>query len=1086
MENSCERSGTDNKIQFMKWLLPLILAMSAVCTLNALTIQERVNQASPGDIVEIPGGVYFETVRFPRGGEPGKPIVLRAESGQTVVINAGQLLEVNLEPVPGYPGMYSGEIGEGTLDEGSGLWEVASRIRMRQVGSREECARRLASWYYDSESGHVYLRSSGNQPADQLQYWIEAADKPVIHVKYSHIEIDGFHLTLGEYGVLIDGNDTNHVTVKNNRAYANKKSGIHIRGSHHKILDNEVFHNNHHGIQLRYEVQHSRVLRNYCYSNGPANGEGTDVPEPVDLSLYSRSAYNLIADNIADGFTKNAYRNKYGENQTNLFTRNVVRGNINPGKHAVFGNTFLTSFPGPRAGMYLKSADLTQDIDAVWQKADPGALQRTANLIYPAWHQEDPLFVDPVWMDFRLQANSPYLGRGGFPGLLPVYFVDPINGDLQNDGLSEATAIRSLSHLLGVADTESSIYPVAGAREDSGIAPAGATLYLKDGVYSDPVVVYMGKDMEGNPLRIRAHGKSPHVKVTGPWTIQGNIGVKVELSVSTGAEGVVIEGLHFLNTRIVVQDAREITFRHCIFEQSELVIEGSDGVKLDRNTFIGASVRVNDSEKIALTNNLGTHEKWLETDEKSEVYMGWNVVNPEIEFGAHFSLLPDAPEKNAAADFGFVGARGEKRESLLQIEGLEVTGVSPHGATLRWESPRQATFAEVRLREKGGEVLRRMSPSLEFQIMGEFFDMSFLNEAFFGVDRSMSLGVLKPGTEYEVELTAVDLHGNRGQVHQIRFTTPTQSQPGQTWYVSSEGDDRQDGRTAQSAWKSFHHATAQLQPGDELVILPGTYYEILRPSVSGTRKQPIVIRAAEPGTVILDLQESMPLGLEVLNVDHVHVEGLLFAGGKYSVGFNMLVSQARGIQIRGCEVEWPSGSDFVNIKAGHNGIVVHQAPELLLEDNMFLCNTIGIGLSASPGAVVRHNTILGRGNYGVVIVPGSADDVYQVYGNLFDRVIMDYKAGPNLWMFAPGATLESDYNLFHIPADHRATLGQLPHTERIQTLEEWQQVTGLDRHSILAEPQFADPMKRDFRLLEGSPGKGMMPDGSDVGRRVVD
>lgn len=1064
----------------MKWWY-FCMMMSTTCMIQAMTIQERINRAAPGDVVEVPGGVYLERIQFPRGGEPGKPIMLRAAPGQVVVINAGQPLEVKLDPVQGHTGLYSGKVEQGQLTQESGIWEVASRIRMRQVGSLEECGRRLASWYFDADNRRIYLRSSGNQPADQLQYWMESPDQPVIHVKHSHIGIEGFHLTLGEHGVLIEGNNAHHVTVRNNRVFGNKKAGIHVRGSHHEIADNEVFHNNHHGIQLRHEVLYSRVLRNFCYSNGPANGEGTDVPEPVDLSLYSRSAYNLIADNLADGFTKNAYRNKYGENQTNLFTRNVIRGNINPGKHAVFGNTFLTALPGPRAGMYLKSTDAGQETDAVWEKADPGGLQRTANLIYPAWHQENPRFTDPAWMDFRLQANSPYRGHGAFPGLLPVYFVDPVNGELEADGLSEETAMRSLQRLLGVADTESSMYPVAGAREDSGIAPAGATLYLKDGVYAEPVVVYMGKDMQGNPLRIRAHGKSPEVKVTGPWTIQGNIGVKVELSVSTGAEGVVIEGLHFQNAQLLVRNGREIEFRHCIFEQSELVVEGSDGVSLDHNTLIGTTVRIIRSRQVALTNNLTINDEWLETDEGSGVYTGWNVVNPDIEFGEHFSLLPDAPEKNAAADFGFVGARGEKRASLLQVEGLEVTGVSPHGATLRWKSPRQATFAEVSLRKKGG-VLRRMSPGLEFQIMGEFFDMSFLNEAFFGVERYMSLGTLEPGTDYEVELTVTDLHGNRGEVHRISLTTPTEAQPGKTWYVSPQGDDRQEGSTVQAAWKSFHHATAQLQPGDELVILPGTWHEILRPSVSGTRERPIVIRAAEPGTVILDLQESLPVGLEVLNVDYVHIEGLMFAGGKYSVGFNMLVSHSRGIQIRRCEVAWPAGSDFTNIKPGHNGIVAHQAPELLLENNLFLCNIIGIGLSASPGAIVRHNTILGRGNYGVVIVPGGPDETYRVYGNLFDRVIMDYKTGPNLWMFAPEAKLESDYNLFHIPEEHKATIGQLPGTPRIQTLAEWQQITSHDQNSVLAVPQFTDPANRDFRLLEDSPGKRMLPDGSDVGR----
>ena len=43
---------------------------------------------------------------------------------------------------------------------------------------------------------------------------------------------------------------------------------------------------------------------------------------------------------------------------------------------------------------------------------------------------------------------------------------------------------------------------------------------------------------------------------------------------------------------------------------------------------------------------------------------------------------------------------------------------------------------------------------------------------------------------------------------------------------------------------------------------------------------------------------------------------------------------------------------------------------------------------------------------------------------------------------------------------------------RSQTLEEWRKLSGMDKHSIHADPMFVDSAKGDFRLKPGSPAKG--------------
>jgi len=59
------------------------------------TLQHGVDALQPGDTLWVGGGVYRETVVFPRSGTAAKPIAVRAMAGQTVVLNG-------CEPIRGW------------------------------------------------------------------------------------------------------------------------------------------------------------------------------------------------------------------------------------------------------------------------------------------------------------------------------------------------------------------------------------------------------------------------------------------------------------------------------------------------------------------------------------------------------------------------------------------------------------------------------------------------------------------------------------------------------------------------------------------------------------------------------------------------------------------------------------------------------------------------------------------------------------------------------------------------------------------------------------------------------------------------
>lgn len=1015
----------------------------------AMNIQSRINAASPGDIVEIPGGIYFENLDFPKDGEPERPITLRGARNEIVVINAGHPLEIRLTPVADLPEVFRGKVSG--IGEETGIWEAGSRLRLKRVGSREECGRRLGAWFYDEAAGEIYLRSGGAQGADKLAYWVES-DVPAITIKRSHIRVENLSLTLGGHGVLVD-KKTRDVRVENCRAFCNKRAGIHVSGSGHVIAGNEVFANNQHGIQLRYEVENTIVRGNHCFFNGPRNGETTDVPEPVDLSLYSRAAYVLIENNIAEGFTKNAYRNKYGVNPTNVFRGNVLRGNANPSAFAGYNNTYLVARLGPREGMYLRERPNANG--GSWDKVDPSGLQRAANLIHPADFSEDPKFADVAYSDYRLQAGSPALGRGAHPGFAPILYVDAAQGSAENDGLSQSRPLPT----------------IAAALER---AVAGFTIYLLPGTYAEDVRLNAGG------LCIRAQGRSEKVLVTGNWTIAGAIGVKLDLNVSPGAANVEIDGLHFQSGALSIENAEGIFVRNCVFENAAVSLSGSEGARLDRNTFAGGSLKVSGEKRNFLTQSLlsGVAVDAPENALVSE----FNHTGATFSFAPNFALPAGSPLAGAATDFGRVGARGEGRGGQMEIANLRVAGASPHGVTLLWDSPRQNTFAEVTLRRLSDGEARAIHPAFEFEVMGEYFDVSFPHDLFFGVERHVSLGELEPSQEYEAALTLLDFAGNRSEARTVKFKTPSDYATARTFYMSPDGNDEADGKTRGAAWKTFHHSLDRVGPGDTLVALPGVYREALRPRVSGTKEHPVRI-LAEKGAM-LDVTGIANTAVEILNVDNVRVEGFALKSRAYSSGSNALVNNARNIVLRGFDSEYPPDATFTKHKLGANGLIAVDAPNLLVEDNLFIGPTIGIAVSASPDARVRHNTLVSGGNYGVVIVPGNAEEIYHVEGNLFDRAILDYKKSPAIRMFDPESKIVSDHNLFHIPQEHKGGIGSLPAHEAIaRTLEEWRKASGLDMHSVAAEPLYENPEKADFRLKSGSPGKALLPDGSDVGAR---
>ena len=100
-------------------------------------------------------------------------------------------------------------------------------------------------------------------------------------------------------------------------------------------------------------------------------------------------------------------------------------------------------------------------------------------------------------------------------------------------------------------------------------------------------------------------------------------------------------------------------------------------------------------------------------------------------------------------------------------------------------------------------------------------------------------------------------------------TAPAAAQ-GNVYYVAPGGDDTASG-SADEPWATLQHAADTVAPGDEVVVLNGTYAGF-RLETSGTAADNIRFRAAGEGAVI-NADGPTGDGIRLQNVSYIIIEG---------------------------------------------------------------------------------------------------------------------------------------------------------------------------------------------------------------------
>jgi hypothetical protein len=108
-----------------------------------------------------------------------------------------------------------------------------------------------------------------------------------------------------------------------------------------------------------------------------------------------------------------------------------------------------------------------------------------------------------------------------------------------------------------------------------------------------------------------------------------------------------------------------------------------------------------------------------------------------------------------------------------------------------------------------------------------------------------------PAGTYELTAKAYDNDGGTrvSAAGTIKVVAPR----GDNVHVSTSGSDSSGNGSASKPFKSIRRAQSSADPGDTILIRPGTYKEEIRLDKSGTSEKPITFKAADgPGTVTID------------------------------------------------------------------------------------------------------------------------------------------------------------------------------------------------------------------------------------------
>ena len=1024
------------------------------------TVNRATRPLKPGDTVLIGEGEYRgPSPSFRASGKPGSPIRLMAAPRCRVTFNRS-IMVGPFRKTPGKRFTYEAPLRTLHFPD---VWERDSLVKLQKAGTLERVEELPSTFYHDEKARKLYAQFSDGRPgAGRFVEYRRSHTGFSVSREYAHVK--GIWCKHGWQGALL--RRARHCTVEDCAFFSNVYLGlaVRVRANWCLVKNNYGFNNPVRGtILMKGSAHHNLIIGNRCDSSRPTvrtrasgyhyamnNYSGGDGPDVFIINNVLNNSLSfrwkppvkrtVFQGNIAVG-TIYSQPARWKDKSD----RTIVRNNV------ILGPIRWAGGLGPGGGNGDWADKAKAFVNNFHASRDPKAVAAAR-------------FADPAWLDFRLQSDSPLIGkaiggtnRGAFPGKAGrVLYVGP-SGDDSALGTSERLAFRTLGRA-------------------AKALRAGDTLYVMKGSYAEPLVV-TASGTEAKPIRVRAYHKErfllpgialkgSHLRVEG-FNVSGSRG-----------DGILVEGPDVQIERCLVRGcggaglrarkAPGLTVNHCTLAGNGV------GISLENGT-VNATTR---SCIVALNREAQTR---IDASSRSG-HRGYN----SLYFG------PGADQKRVAAetdsivaDPGFVNASGGDYRvgwdsaarylgefarpagsepavaRAAKTAGVRVASVQSDSAVALWQTPSFDTTGEIRFRPKGSGKWRSA------------FDRDQ------GSDHAAGLTGLKPGTEYEYQIVVKDRRGPGCSTAIRSFRTPARSRKPTRFYVSPEGDDSADGLTPETAWRTIRRACREVQAGDTALVAPGEYRQPISPCRSGARGRRITFKTRGEGEVVLNGLGVYDALVILEKKNYVTVDGFALRVGPCG-----WVTAPRLMNLRECAgVEILNCKRAVEVKGAScsAGIVAYSCRDLLIRGNVIWGARYSLRLFGCRGTVVENNTLACKS---VVTCQVGGGDI-----KFFNNLLYEPRSFRNafLWV-SKGTKVESDHNLYFVDyrlnpkSKKRLGLGLIGDANKqVANLAEWRRATGLDKRSIEAAPMFVDMAKRDFRLRPGSPAITAGRNGKNIG-----
>ncbi len=915
------------------------------------TIQRGVEALAPGDVLTIGPGEYFESVRREGLGSPEVQTVIRAEVPGTAIVR-GDVQVSGFEKVDGGRFLYALPF---ELPPHAVLEHDTLRI-LHALPDPAGVETAPGSFHYNQDSKKLSFAPSDLQSALGRLYSVTKLqgsglflDKPV------RVLVDGLVFTgfagqptgVGQvrprsWGIaLIEPTDCG---IRNVTAFLNY-GGIGLENGSGNVVDGCLAFANH--------------SHNILVFGGPENRDNV-----IENSLAYRSASGMhfygrihgpltLRNNIAWGHDLD-FSNKSGSDTAKEFGR----------VEACVG---LSDF---------QAQGLERSIMGGVNEYDRRLEAPEGNILFQREVDLDPgvEFVDPWNLDFRLQAGSRFLGKDGKPDRGPhpfernVFFVGPGGSD-ENDGLSVRSAWKSLPAAL------------------KKLRP-GDTLYLLGGVYDGDVALTLTGEKD-KPVRIRARGKEQAI-LRGTLQLGSSGWIEFERLVFDG--------------KVESDGGSGLSFENCVFsgEPGELKVAGVDGLRIEHCLFAGGRVLLDAGRRVWMRGNLfapAVGPAILVSGQVEFLYSDYNA------YAEHVALRETGGRALGLSEVQAAGQEIHSRQlPVAWTKGGEMPALADPGAVRGW-GPFSRSYGPHQPREQAGLALAgpfvhrsdATSADIEWWTSAPVaIEVSWsapgmdpqtvvLPSAFqFG---GYSPTGLQPNTEYTVHLRP--LVNEVPEVEPVRFRTTQKEVPPVTIFVSVEGSDSADGRSAASAFRTPAKAASVAGPGDTIVVGGGEYPETVWVRSTGTADRPVTFRSASGEKV--SIRTFRMVGKEHVRLDGFYISEQIEVVGCSDLAVTRCFARGPLLQARN------SRDVLVKNCVSTSGYPFH-----------------GVQVINSPGFRLEHSVVVHPAICGAVLL-NQSDQPITLQRNIFTDSY-PFKAPIPYFEVARAESLELEDNCFYLRA----------------------------------------------------------------------